>query len=354
MNELEHQNLEGRSLLSLATAILRNRWRISLWMFTGATIATAGVFKKPALYVASASFYPENLDAAGSGIASLAGQFGLSLPVTAQSRTPEFYVALLKSRVLLQKVVLDTFVVQEMGKQPISFLDLFEIEEELEASRVDEGVKLLSGIVSARLGPRNTGTVEVSVATEWADASLAILTALLEGQNEHNRGVTQGQAGDERRFIEDRLKLASTELREAEDRVEIFLNSNKQYNGSPELVFEFERLQRELSLRQGLHMSLMQSYEDVRLREVRDAPAVVMVDLPAVPSLPGPRGRLVYVVLGMLVGGLIGSLIALSYETMARLRTLDDAEVGAVVRVLGEVRSEIMMPFRRIAGLMRR
>ena len=80
MTEAESPHGDEVSLFELGTTVLRNRWRIARWAFIGASVAALSVFSKPALYRASASFVPQGGNDSRSELASLAGQFGVSLP----------------------------------------------------------------------------------------------------------------------------------------------------------------------------------------------------------------------------------------------------------------------------------
>src|SRR5690349_5015922 len=260
------------SLFALGTTLLRNRWRIARWMAVGGLIAAAFAIFKPALYVASTSFVTQGgTDATRSGLASLAGQLGVAIPTSNQSLSPEVYARLLKSRVVLQTIARDTFQVQEMGGKRVTFLDLFDIRDASEIRREDKGVKLLGNIVTVGVA-KTTGVVEISVATKWRSVSLAIANELINGVNDYNERTRQSQASAERKFVEGRLAIAAADLRDAEDRLEQFLRTNMQLGGSPELTIQRDRLQRNVSLRQQVFTSLTQSYEEARIREVRDTP----------------------------------------------------------------------------------
>ncbi len=157
------------------------------------------------------------------------------------------------------------------------------------------------------------------MASRWPSVSLAISTALVTGVNDFNQRTRQGQAAAERKFVEGRLAIAGSDLRTAEDRLEGFLRTNRQFASSPDLTFQRDRLQRDLSLKQQVFNSLTQSYEEVRIREVRDTPVITVIEPPAVPTLPQPRGRLLTVLIGLILGGFVGWIIALVSETI-RLR----------------------------------
>src|SRR5689334_9416812 len=188
------------SLFALGTALLRRRWRIVRWALLGAVLAGLLAFFKPALYLASASFVPQGNDPGRSGLASLAGQFGVSLPTSTQSLSPDFYAKLLKSRVLLAPIARDTFVVQESGGRRIPFLDLFKIAGGTAAQREERGITLLKAIVGVSV-VKSTGVVELSAATRWPSVSLAIVTSLIDGVNDYNQRTRQSQAAAERKFV---------------------------------------------------------------------------------------------------------------------------------------------------------
>ena len=200
MTEVEWKDDDGISLFAVGTTVLQNRWRIARWMFLGAVAAALTVISRPPLYSASASFVPQGVEASSSRLASLAERFGVSVPTggqsQSQSQSPEFYVGLLKSPVLLRPIARDTFVVDEMGGQRIAFSDLFYIEAEGTRRREEQGVTLLKEIIQTSV-TNTTGVVRLSVATLWPSVSLAIATSLVNAVNAFNQRTRQVQAAAE-------------------------------------------------------------------------------------------------------------------------------------------------------------
>ena len=342
------------SLFVLAAPLLRNRWKIAVWTFVGTFIALLLVFQRPALYIASTSFYPENTESLQSGVSNVLGQFGFSIGGASSAESPEFYGALLKSRVLLESLALDTMVVDELGGDRVSFLDFFEIESQTEAARLDDAVEFLSGTISIPASPRNTSLVIVTAATEWPSVSLFIVESLVDGVKAFNQNLVQGQAGAERRFVEDRLELATNVLGAAEEALEEFLNNNRQYSGSPELLFQRDRLDRNLSLQQEVYTTLRQSLEEARIREVRELPVISIVDPPSVRSAPEGRGRAVFLVLGFLVGAFTGTLLSLVSESVQRLWSQDNKHLEEFLHELKEAKSEFLTPLFRFRRHLRK
>lgn len=336
MTEAEERNEDEVTLFAMATTLLRNRWRVLRWMLIGAVIAVLPTLLKPALFVGSASFVPQGSDANRSGLASLAGQFGVSLPAGNQSLSPDIYVRLLTSRAVLGQVARDTFAVQELADRRISFLDLFNIPGGASIPNVEKGVKVLSGIVKPSVS-KVTGIVDVSVATEWPSVSLGIITALVSEVNVFNQRMRQEQAAAEATFAEGRLTAVSGELRAAEDRLGRFLTTNRQSGGSASLEFERERLQRDVALHQEIFTSITRSFEDARIIQVRDTPVITVVDQPSVSTIPEPRGRGMRLLVGLLLGGLVGALIAFISDSMTRHRHGANAELDEFVDSLNAI-----------------
>jgi uncharacterized protein involved in exopolysaccharide biosynthesis len=331
---------DGMSLVAFGTILLRSRRSIVAWTLFGGVVAAVVLLLKPAEYRASASFIPEQTDAARSGLASLAGQFAISLPTGGETVSPDFYSSLLKSRVILSRIAEDTFVVAEAENRRIAFGDLFDVGKGSPARREVASLKLLDDIVTTTVA-KATGIVRLSVVTKWPSVSYAIAKTLVEGVDLFNRRTRQGRATSERTFIEGRLAAATADLRGAEDVLEHFLINNRQFASSPELVFQHDRLQREVAVRQQVVNTLTQSYEEVRIREVRDTPLITVLEPPALPAVPEPRGRLTRLVFGLFAGGLVGSVLALISASMARRDAAGDPEVKDLMSTLRELRPRV-------------
>ena len=343
---------EEVSLFAVATMLLRNRWRIARWALAGALLAGILVLFKPAKYTASASFIPQGTDVNRSGLATLAGQFGLSIPGN-QTLSPDFYANLLRAKTILLPIVRDTFTVAEEGGRKTNFQKLFEIKGATAPVRDERGVRQLERMLSTAVG-KTTGVVSFSVETRWPSVSLGIVQRLVSAVDEFNQRTRQGQAAAERKFVEGRLAVAASDLRAAEDRLQSFLQNNREYSRSPELNFAHDRLQRDVNLQQQVFTSLTQSLEEVRIREVRDTPAITVVEPPAVDLIPESRRRVLYVLLGLFFGAFVGALVVFASEAMHRRRQEGDVEAEEFAGTLGEVKVAMMGPVRTLKERMRR
>lgn len=337
------------SLLALSNILVRSRRRIAVWALVGTVAAGALVWSKPLLYQAETSFLPQGGGAGPVGIASLAGQFGISLPSTGTSLSPEFYSELLTSRVVLESVLLDTVVVEQVEGRRHAIIDLFEIEAPTPTARLEQGVSAIRGLTTVAVD-NPTGIVEVAVVSRWPDVSAAILTGMLEEVERFNHRMMQHQAAAERAFLEARLANATAVLRDAEDRLQVFLSSNRQLGNSPELMFQRDRLQREVTLHQQVYGSIAQAYEEIRMQEARNTPVLTIVEPPVVPTSPRGRGRLKFILLGAMIGGAVGLMSSMVSVTVDRRRKAGDAEAIELSRQLSEMRHGLFAPVRKLSG----
>ena len=345
MTEAEWRD-EEISLFAVGNTLLRNRWRIIRWMVIGGAVAALSVVSKEAQYRATASFIPP-------GLANIVEQFSVTLPTGSPSQSLDFYAELLKSPTLLRHIVHDTLVVEEMASRRVSFLELFEIQAGSEREREEQGLRVLTNMVKPSMS-KTTGIVRVSVATRWPSVSVAITAAIMNGVDEFNRRTRRSQAAAERKFAEERLAIASTELREAENRMQAFLQVNRQIGSSPDLSFQQNRIQRDLMLRQQIFNSLSQSVEEARLREVRDNPLITVFELPSVPTQAEPRGRVKTTMLGIVVGALVGIVLAFASGIVVRSRLDGNREAVEFFGTIGEVTGGVKGLWFRVRGLMER
>ncbi len=293
------------SLLALGSLLLRHRRRIVLFGVLGAAAGILLVLGGTRVYVSSATFVPQGAESGGmSGLALAASQFGIRVPSTGTPWTAPVYAELLKSRVLLERLAVDTIAVAERGGKRVAVQDLLRIKGATPAELIDRTVLVLGQMVRAK-EVRPLAAVRLSVITPWPSVSRSIADRLIAAVNDFNLSTRQSQASAERQFVELLLEGAERELRASEDRLLRYRQSNRVI-AVPVLEAESERLQREVSMRMQVYTSLVQARDEARIREVRNTPVITMIEAPNTPvrseaRKPIERG---------IVGGLIGSLIA--------------------------------------------
>ncbi len=340
---------EEVSLVALVNVLLRQR-RILVGAPIVAALLLVGLgLLSQRTYTVTASFMPQTGEGRISGLAGVAAQFGIEVPRSEAGNSPLFYADLLQSRALVRSAVTSRYTVAGQGGDgagaTASLVDLYGIQSE------DPGIRLAAGI--RRLGAdlkvstrRETGVVDVSVKTAWPSVSQQVVERLLELVNQFNLETRQSQASAERGFIETRLEEAKRELQVAEDSLTDFLDRNRRYENLPELRFEYERLQRGVSLHQQLYVTLSQSLEQAKIDEVRNTPVITIVEPPDLPLKADSRGLARRMLLGLFLGGFVGSVWAFGRESArhTRERMPDDYEEYA--RLRGEAVEDLRSVWR--------
>ena len=321
--------------LEAANVLLRH-WRLVV----GVPLALAFVvglvgLLRPREYTSGASFMPNQASSSNTALAGIAAQFGVNIGAQA-GNSPEFYADLLNSHDLLRSAVLSGYVSSE-GRAAAAdsgaassagsrdLVQIWEVSAGDSARSVEKAITLLGRRMT--VGVRSqTGVVEVAVQTRDASLSRQIAARLIDLVNTFNLETRQSQAGAQRRFIEGRLQVSRRQLLQSEDSLQAFLEHNRSYQNSPELQFEESRLQRHVDLRQQVYTSLAQSYEQARIDEVRTTPVITVVDPPELPARPDRRHLFLYVGIALVLGGIVGIVLAFAASYLERARELDPGE----------------------------
>jgi len=314
-------NEEGLSLLALANIILRRRRMIIVLGVFGATIGLTVGLLSTRVYSSTATFIPQGAESGGSsGLALAASQFGIRLPSSSSgSWGPPVYVELLRSRSLLEPIAGESVVVAEEGGRRVAIPELLKVKAATPQERVELTIRALQAISTAS-EVKSLGAVKLSVTTKWPSVSVALADRLVKGVNTFNLDTRKTQAAAERQFVEVQAAEAGGALRIAEDQLQSFLQRNRNTAGSPGLTFDRDRLQREVTRRQEVYTSLLQSREEAKIREVRELPVITVIETPRLPVVGESRKTALKIVMGGLAAGMVGVLIAFIAHAMAGAR----------------------------------
>lgn len=290
-------------------------------------------------YSSDAAFVPQQSRRMPNGISGFASQLGIALPMDDLDQSPAFYADLLRSREILGPVV-DRLYEPDLhgGGRPLSLIDILEIDEDSEAARRHNAIEQLNDQVSVGTDPE-TGVVSFAVSLEAPQLARAVAAEIIERVNAFNLGRRQSAAGAERQFVEERLQTAATDLLAAEQALQRFDERNLRIGNSPELRLERDRLARAVGEKQEVVTTLRQAHEQARIDEVRNTPAITVIEAPNIPVEPDPRGALKLAFAGFIIAGFLCVLAAFAIEAW---RYVQRGQTGAhreFRRLRGEVTS---------------
>jgi uncharacterized protein involved in exopolysaccharide biosynthesis len=339
------------SLLELVNVLLK-RWKLVVGLPLAAAFV-AGVISLivPPKYTATATFVPEEGQSGMSlpgGLAGLAAQFGVAVP-SSGATGPAFYADVLQSRTLLDAVLLTRFPDprSDEAADSATLIDIIDVGGENTLDRLEKGRRALSDALNVSVD-NETSVVSVAVETErYRATAAAVANRFVDLLGEFNTQTRQSNARVRRDFIEERMAQAELELVQAEEALEDFLESNRQFRGSPQLTFEYERLERQVTIKQEVFTTLRRSYEEARIQEVNDTPVITVIDRAVPPVRKSSPKRKLNVILAFIIGGVLSVVWAFGQEFVERAREREQAEVQELTSHWASMKSDLANLLRR-------
>tara|TARA_Y100000996_G_C22450933_1_gene613824 strand:- start:106 stop:939 length:834 start_codon:yes stop_codon:yes gene_type:complete len=139
---------------------------------------------------------------------------------------------------------------------------------------------------------RRTNITSISV--ELEDPKVASQVAELfyiELSSFINETINKG-ARIKQNFLNERIDSIELELLSSEKNLEDFLNENKSFQNSPKLLQDYNRLQRDVKLKETAFLLLKNELEIAKVDEVKNTLKLVMIDKPSVPFAKSYPSRL--------------------------------------------------------------
>ena len=317
------------SLIALLGVLVRRRRLVILGLVFVEAVAVFTALRRPTVYTTTVAFMPEGNRSSTGGVSVLAAQFGVNVGGGDGLNSPLFYPELIRSDQFLASVV-DAQYRAPGSNREHTLVDVYGIEEGDPRVRRTQAVNRLSQAVTPTAAPR-TGIVTVTVKASAPELSRDIAARILEEVTRFNQQTRQSRAAAEKRFVERRLADVRDSLRAAEDRLQAFLQQNRDVRTSPTIAFRHARMQREVEALQLLVSTLAPSYEQAKIEEVRDTPVITVIRRPEAPVYADPRGRVRLLLLGFFGGLALGVALALGAEAWDRLRNSPDPAARELV-----------------------
>jgi uncharacterized protein involved in exopolysaccharide biosynthesis len=338
-------------LLELVTVLLKH-WRATI-VFPLALGFVTGLVSLvlPLTYTATTTFVPEK-SAQGRlppGLAGIATQFGIPSGTDA-SQSPRFYAQVVRSRELMEHVLLIRYLdprQKEVAHDSATLLVILGVRGRDSADSLQRGMRKLNRLVSVRVDDQ-TNIVSLMVDAHYPALAAAVANKFVEYLNAFNAQYRQSQAREQRKFVEQRLADGERELRSAEEDLRTFYERNRSWQQSPQLAFEEGRIRRQLEIRQEVYLTLRREYETARIEEVNDIPIITVVDAAVAPVEKSSPKRALLVVIALVLGGTVGALWAASAEYLKHVRNERKELYEDFSNLLRSVRGEIRRALRTL------
>jgi uncharacterized protein involved in exopolysaccharide biosynthesis len=336
------------SLVPIANTILRNWRMVAVLPVILALIVGLWTLSRDRTYSTSASFIPQGSEGRGmSGASALAEQFGVSLRSDRPGESPQFYADVLRSFAILRKAVESEYEVRgpDGRIRTATLIEFYELDETGAVPVWRKAIVRLRDRMSTSVA-RETGVVRLTISAAHPALSEQIAQRLLELLHEFNLEARQNRAQEEGRFISGRVAEAQEQLLAAERALEEFLRKNRQFRNSPELVFDHDRLQRQVMMWQEVYTSLLRSQEQARIDAVRDTPLLTIIDSPVGAAQPESRGTVQRAMLAFMFGLMIALLAAFVGEFVRRSSEADNSQRREFHRLARQAWEDFRRPDR--------
>lgn len=328
---------------------LRHRYLMAALCTVGVALGTGLALFGPTTYTSRVSFMPQAGGQSRSGIAGLADRFGLVMSLGDPSQTPQFYTDLLRSRAVLESVAAAKYALGDgavdRNSPSTSLADVLGIAGGDESTRIRRASSRLRESIKTTI---RTGVVEIAVTLQHPQLAAEVARRLVDELNEFNLKTRRSQASGERGFLEQRLEAVGDELRSSEEVMRRFLEQNRSFANSPELVFEHERLQRQVSLQQQIYTELARAYEQARIAEVRNTPVLTVVEEASTPTAPDSARLFLKAAAGLMLGILFGLLWSALRDFLSGVQRGESADYRELRELLGESSRDLRTVWRRV------
>lgn len=258
-NQIEIEDENEINLLDLLHVLARRKM-VAIWLVAAAVLLSTGYsLTLPNIYSATARVLPPAKEAAG-GLGGMLGQLGgiAALATGGVGGTGDLYLGIAKSRTV--------------GDAVLKRLDLV---KRYRASSLDEARKLLDDAVKVQAAKDTIITITV----DDKDPKLAALIAntVVDELGKTLIRLNFSKAGTERLFLEKRLDLVKSDLKNAEEGLKGFAQQNKvvQVDAQAKSVIEgVAKLRAELASRE-VQLSVLRTYQTDEGAEVKTTQAVI-------------------------------------------------------------------------------
>ena len=309
--------------LSEVPGRLRARWSRLLWFTAGAAILVyAATFLMRPWYASGSSLTVDtgrSPSVSGAGaLLGLAGQVGLSL---GQGASPQFYVSVLQSRNLQERVLQAHYPLGVDGAR-MTLARYWTGTDQPAPRKLEAARNRLQQHVSAEADPR-TGIVTYTVEGPTPSTAQLMADTALAALNDIVISIRARKASEERKFLEARWQVVGDSLRGQEQRMRTFLEANRTVD-APRLELERARLARSVDQILTVYGDVARQLEQARFEEVRNTPVVAVLDAPERPVRRSSPRRTLLALTAAAVGlalAMLLTLLELAADRAARDQT---------------------------------
>ncbi len=221
----------------------------------------------------------------------------------------KLYPDIIQSEAVLTPVIEKKYK-SKFYDQPVNLIEYFEIDKETPRRTQEVILERMRKLLKIEMSQK-TGLLTYSIETKDAQVSADILNTITAELNNFLLTKKATNAGEQRKWIDQRLKEVKLDLSSAENVLKEFREKNRRVTDSPQLLLEQERLMRNVIVQSTIYSTLIQQYEMAKIEELKYVPIINVLDEAKPAAEKNSPKRRLFVTIGFLLSffGAVGYVI---------------------------------------------
>lgn len=214
------------------------------------------------------------------------------------------------SNKILEQVIYNRWKTDQFGEEKVNLIEYWQIEGRSDSKNRFLAIKRLKTLLNFSIS-EETGLITISVLSKEPLLASDIVNFITDKVNQYILKEQNTATKQSRIFIEKRLSEVKKELNQAEDDLKKFVNKNRDFLKSPELQLEYNRLKREVEIKNQSYLTIIQQREVLMIEEAKDTPIINILDKGVKPEIKAKPKRSIIVIIFFILGSIISSLFIL-------------------------------------------
>ncbi len=290
--------------IDLLTVLWSSRKFIVLMTGIATVVAVVVSLLLPEYYRSTTTLLPEteksNLAGLG-GLSDLAALAGVN--VVSEGSLAKLYPTIIKSETVLRNVIFAEYRTKKFNG-PTNLIRFWEISEATPERDYEAALISLSDALIVSLDNK-TSVVSISIETQEPALSSDILKNITKELDSFIRTRRTTNAGEQRKWIEERLGEVKKDLEHSENDLKVFGEKNRRILDSPQLLLEQRRLMRRVEINSTLFVELKKQHEIAKIEEIKNVPIINVMD-EARPAAKKNKPKRVVIVISSLIVSFVG------------------------------------------------
>ena len=339
LQALDHPNSEPVSIRQVLIRLWTYRRLLAGSTLVAGIIAAAVSLALPNQYTARATILPDaQTSVSATGLSQLAASFGFAVGRAGNGLT-DLYPTMLTSERILAPVLYQRLPTRTGDLE--SLVHFWGLDKMDSARAYDRALRRFHEKTLTVAADRRTLVVSLDIKLRDPLLAANVANAIVAQMDSFVRQFQRGLASDRVRWIETRLTQVLADLERSETTLKDFRVRNRLIAGSPPLQLQEQQFAREVETNSAVYVELRRQLEIAKIDEVKDIPAVQVLDYarPPVRKSYPPR-------MAIVLGIMIFTCLAVSAVVITR-QSDPAATYRAALHVLRMVRADLASDFRR-------